>query len=163
MDTHGPGEPVLFKYWSFFRYQNYTLGFILLHFSVVAKNLNSCIECSDAVVDVLVTWDIVVPLRRLWRYFHINVILYFGYSGGTAVASAAFKRTLSVHSLKMMQEFRLRKHTGASFFMLSRPMYLWVQDLGWCQMSVCTECHGSRGSNNADEDVDTQVCSAISK
>lgn len=60
-----PVNPVLFKHWSFFRYQmyhNYTLGFFLLHFSVVAKNVNSCIECTDAVVDVLVTLDIVVPL-----------------------------------------------------------------------------------------------------
>lgn len=102
MDLHGPGEPVLFKHWSFFHH-NYTLGFLLLHFSVVAKNVNSCIECTDAVVDVLVTLDIVVPLRR---YFHIDVILYFGYSGGTDVALAAFKRMLSVHSLKMMPEFR---------------------------------------------------------
>lgn len=155
MDLHGPVEPVLFKHWSFFRYHNYTLGFLLLHFSVVAKNVNSCMECTDA-VDVFVTLDI-APLRRLWRYFHIDVILYFGYSGGTDVPLAAFKRMLSCTRSKWCKNSDWGTIQAHHFY---ECMYL--QDLGWCQMSVCSECHGSGRSNNAD-DVDIQVCSGISK
>lgn len=65
-----PVKPVLCKHWSFFVTRCITITllhvtrFLLLHFSVVAKNVN-CVECTDAVVDVLVTLDFVVPLRRL--------------------------------------------------------------------------------------------------